>query len=48
MARFVVKGYQKDKDNVYYNEIGPCAQNILTILGLVVYTTHEAYVITYR
>jgi hypothetical protein len=49
MARFIVKkGYRKDKDNVYCNEIGPCAQNISTILGPIVYTTDEVYVITFR
>lgn len=31
---------------MYYNEIEIYAQNVLTIIGLVVYTIERAYVIT--
>lgn len=43
MARLVFKnGDQKD---MCYEEIGFCAQNIITILGLIVNTNGRAYAV---
>jgi hypothetical protein len=47
MARLVVKNEYKKKDTCY-EEIGPCAQDMDTILGSIDDTSGDAYVIVNR